>query len=100
MAAKGNLALAWLDKSSESNLSAYLAMGVNRSELAQHGLSYDDDTHLPDVDYQFLQWSEDSSAMLIYYTFTDAERSLHTGYFWYDCEDGNVYAPFPLKKEA
>lgn len=90
------LALAWMEKNSESNLSAYLSMGVGMNELAEYGLQYDNENPLPEIEYQFLQWSVDSSAMLIYYSFTDVNQSYHSGYFWYDCENGTVYAPFEL----
>jgi hypothetical protein len=92
---QSQLVLTWLKRNSSSNLTAYLSMGVEMSELAEYELRYDEDP-LPEVEYQFLQWSLDSSAMLIYYSFTDTNDMLHSGYFWYDCEDGTVYAPFEL----
>lgn len=53
----------------------------------------------PEIDYQFLQWSTDSTSMLIYYTFADASQSLHTGYFWYNCEDHSIHASLVLENE-
>lgn len=91
------LALAWLERNAESNLSAYLSMGVAMNELAEYGLQYNDP--LPEIEYQFLQWSLDSSAMLIYYSFTDVSNNFQSGYFWYNCENGNVNAIFELNTD-
>ena len=83
-------------KKFESNLFAYLSIGVQMNELAKYGLQYNDESPLPDIEYQFLQWGLDSTAMLIHYSFTDVNQSFHSGYFWYNCENGNVYATFEL----
>ncbi len=93
---EAQFALAWLERNAESNLNAYLSMGVEMNELAEYGFQHDGETPFAQIDYQFLQWSLDSSAMLIYYSFTDVSQTLHSGYFWYDCENGTVYAPFEL----
>lgn len=90
------LALAWLERNSESNLNAYLSIGVSMNELEKYGFRYGDGDTFPEIKYEFLQWSMDSSSMLIYYSFTDIDAKLHSGYFWYDCEEGKVYAPFEL----
>lgn len=87
------LVLAWLERNSESNLNAFL---TNGGELAEYEPQYDGNGK-PMIDYQFLQWSSDSVSMLIYYSFTDVNQSLHSGYFWYDCENSNVHAPFELE---
>jgi hypothetical protein len=71
-------------------------MGVEMNELSKYGLKYYNESPLPEIEYQFLQWSLDSSAMLIYYSFTDVSQILYSGYFWFDCEKGTVYAPFEL----
>jgi len=90
------LVLESLEYNNSSNLSAYLSMGVAMNELAEYGFQYADDGMWPEIEYQFLQWSSDSTSMLIYYSFFDANQSLHSGYFWYNCENGTVYAPFEL----
>lgn len=84
------LTLSWLERNSESNLSAYLSMGVEMSELSKYGYITEDGW--PRIDYQFLQWAEDSESMLIYYSFDDADGKLHSGYFWYNCIDCTVSA--------
>lgn len=84
------LALAWLERNSESNLSAYLSMGVEMSELSKYGYAIEDGW--PNIEYQFLQWAEDSRSMLIYYSFEDADGKNHSGYFWYNCIDCTVSA--------
>ena len=91
------LVLAWLERNSESNLHAYLSLGVSMNELAEYGFVYDENSfRLLEIDYQFLQWSLDSSSMLIYYSFTDVSDEFHSGYFWYNCETGQVSALFEL----
>lgn len=88
------LVLAWLDRNSESNLDAYLSMGVEMTELSKY--SYVGEGVFPDIEYQFLQWAPDSASMLIYYCFEDKEAAFHEGYFWYNCEDGTVSAVLEL----
>ena len=85
-----------METSSVSNLNVYLSTGVAMNELAGYGLPYDEENVRLVIEYQFLQWSTDSTAMLIYYSFTDTSQELHSGYFWYSCEDGHVYAPFEV----
>lgn len=84
------LALSWLDRHVESNLNAYLSMGVETTELRKYG--YINETGWPEIEYRFLQWGLDSASMLIYYQFEDAAGTLHEGYFWYNCETGTVHA--------
>lgn len=85
------LCLARLNQNSESNLNAYLTMGVQASELAKYDYSPGADGW-PDIRYEFLQWARDSRSLLLYYTFTTQDGQLHEGYFWYDCESGAVRA--------
>lgn len=92
---RDSLALAWIEKSSESNLSAYLSTGVEMNELAKYGLQYNSDLS-PEIKYQFLQWGTDSGSMLIYYSFFDVEQVQHDRYFWYNCEKGTVSATLEL----
>lgn len=87
---KDYLALAWLDRHVESNLNAYLSMGVETTELRKYG--YINETGWPEIEYRFLQWGLDSASMLIYYQFEDGAGMLHEGYFWYNCETGTVHA--------
>lgn len=91
------LVLAWLDHNSESNLDAYLSMGVDRSELLKNGVVYEDGW--PEIEYQFLQWSADSSSMLMFYSFTDEFGTKHEGYFWYNCETVSVSAVLEMEQE-
>lgn len=84
------LKLNWLERSSERNLSAYLSMGVEMTELSKYGYSSKD--IFPEIEYQFLQWALDSESMLIYYSFEDKDNKMHDGYFWYNCEQGTVSA--------
>ncbi len=88
------LALSWLDRHSESNLNAYLSMGVEATELRKD--RHVDETGFPEIKYQFLQWGLDSASMLIYYAFEDSGGGLHDGYFWYNCESGAVDAILEL----
>lgn len=92
---KDYLALSWLDYHKESNLNAYLSMGVEQSELRRYG--YAKAEFWPDIHYEFLQWGADSASMLIYYSFEDGQRQLHEGYFWYNCETGTVSAELALE---
>lgn len=87
-AGESRLTLSWLDRSSSSNLNAYLSMGVDATELRKYGYSSPDGW--PEIDYRFLQWGTDSASMLIYYSFEDSVGEDHTGYFWYNCETGAV----------
>ena len=89
-----HLALAWLERSAESNLSAYLSMGVQTTELMKRG--YKSENGWPDIEYQFLQWGLDSASMLIYYAFEDTAGERHDGYFWYNCQEGTVSAVLEL----
>jgi len=91
------LALSWLERYSESNLNAYLSMGVEISELKKTG--YAEEDVFPDIHYQFLQWGLDSKSMLIYYSFEDKAGEYHEGYFWYDCESGSTQAILKLDME-
>jgi len=93
------LALAWLDRNSESNLNAYLSMGVEATELRKCGYAAGAGA-FPNIEYQFLQWGLNSTSMLIYYSFEDAEDTLHDGYFWYDCEKGEVNAILEMDFQA
>ena len=88
------LALAWLERNAESNLNAYLTMGVEATELSKGG--YAGEGAWPEINYQFLQWGRDSRSMLIYYTFEDAGGEGHDGYFWYNCVEGTVQAVLEL----
>lgn len=94
------LSLAWLDRNVESNLNAYLSMGVEMNELAKYGLKYNSKSPLPEIRYQFLQWSIDSKSLLIYYSFADVTQEKHEGYFWYNCEDGTVTATLELQPQT
>ncbi len=85
---ESRLCLSWLDHNSESNLNAYLSMGVEATELRKYG--YSNPTGWPEIEYQFLQWGKDSASMLICYSFEDGAGEVHTGYFWYNCETGAV----------
>lgn len=73
------LALAWMEGGSEQNLSAILPFGEEEAE------------------YQFLQWSADSTAMLLCYAYPEAGGPVRRGYFWYDCQTGRCSAPFALE---
>ena len=84
------LTLSWLERNSQSNLNAYLTMGVEMTELSRRGYVLEEGW--PDIDYQFLQWAEDSESMLIYYSFQDTGKNTHSGYFWYNCVDCTVSA--------
>lgn len=88
------LSLAWLERSSQSNLNAYLSMGVEETELRKYG--YANESGWPEIEYQFLQWGTDSASMLIYYSFDDKNAMSHNGYFWYNCETGAVSAVLEL----
>ncbi len=91
--------LAWLDRSSSSNLNAYLSMGVQETELVEYGDEEHKHTNRPDIEYQFLQWGKDSASMLIYYSFTGYDGELHEGYFWYNCEEGTVNSILELNQD-
>ena len=93
---KDYLALSWLDRHVESNLNAYLSMGVETTELRKYG--YIEEDGWPEIEYRFLQWGLDSVSMLIYYQFEDAERQMHEGYFWYNCETGEVRAILEMER--
>lgn len=88
------LALNWLERNAESNLSAYLSMGVEMTELSKYGYSSKD--VFPKIEYQFLQWALDSESMLIYYSFEDKVNEIHDGYFWFNCVHGTVSAVLEL----
>lgn len=90
------LSLAWLERNSESNLNAYLTMGVEQSELSGQGYAVRDGW--PDIDYQFLRWGLDSANILIYYAFEDPSGTPHDGYFWYNCETGTVSSVLELNR--
>lgn len=93
------LVLDWMERNSESNLNAYLDMGVSASELALCGRT-PEDLGTMSIDYHFLQWAEDSAAMLIRYGFADQTGEEHEGYFWYNCETGTVQAILELREEG
>lgn len=92
------LALSWLDRHVESNLNAYLSMGVKMAELRKD--RYVNETGFPEIQYRFLQWGLDSASMLIYYAFEDSAGTLHDGYFWYNCDSGAVDAILELNETA
>ena len=89
------LVLAWLERNSESNLNAYLSMGVEATELKKYG--YVTQEGWPVIDYTFLCWSEDSESMLIRYGFEDEQGEGHSGYFWYNCVEGTAKALLELE---
>ena len=85
---KSRLTLSWLDRNAESNLNAYLSMGMEATGLRKYGCSTPDGRS--EIEYQFLPWGTNSVSMLFYYAFEDASGEAHTGYFWYNCETGAV----------
>lgn len=91
--------LSAIDKGSEGNLTTPFAAGVRMNEPDAYEQVFSNEDMEPEIDYQFLQWSTDSTSMLIYYTFADASQSLHTGYFWYNCEDHSIHASLVLENE-
>lgn len=66
------LVLNWLDRHSEWNLNPILNMGG------------------ADTEYQFLQWGKDGASMLFYYAAPSPSGQAEEGYFWYNCETGQV----------
>jgi len=79
--------LAWLDRHSEWSLDPILNIGCYLED--QGALEPGAAARIGDgVEYQFLQWGKDGSAMLFYYAF-DWE-GLREGYFWYNCTTGQV----------
>lgn len=74
---ENRVVLNWLDTHNEWNLNPILNMG---GEGAQ---------------YQFLQWGKDGDSMLFYYSTEDQE-----GYFWYNCETGQVSGILELTPEG
>ena len=91
--------LMWLENlmtNTSSNLPAYLSMGIMESDLAKYGLPEGNGV-FPEMDYRFLQWSEDSQAILIYYEFEGMDGVPHAGYFWYSLADGNIYGILELE---
>lgn len=88
------LELASLEHSSSRNLVAYLSMGVEATELSKYG--FISESGLPEIEYQFLQWSKDSKSLLMYYSFLDLNEVVHEGYFWYNYESGTVTAVLEL----
>lgn len=86
--------LASLEHNSSKNLVAYLSMGAETTELAKYG--FISESILPEIEYQFLQWSKDSKALLMYYSFLDLNEVVHEGYFWYNYESGAVTAVLEL----
>ena len=86
-----------LETNSKSDLNILLSSGVAVSELAKSGLQFDTENNQIEIDYQFLQWSDDSSAMLFYYSFIDIEQEAHAGYFWYKLSGADIFSSFPLE---
>ena len=96
---KENGRMMWLESlktNSSSNLCAYLSMAVIQSKLNEYDPPMGEGV-FPTIDYRFLQWSEDSSAMLIFYSFFGGDHIEHTGYFWYSLADGNLYGLLELQ---
>ena len=85
-----------LEYNNESNLDAYMSMGVEYTELKKYG--FVSQGIWPEIDYEFLQWSRDSSAMLIYYSFADEQGKAHSGYFWYDRSAGRIKGILELEE--
>lgn len=86
-----------LELNSSSNLNAYLAFGVEATELSKYGYHWEG--IFPDIHYEFLQWALDSQNILIYYSFEDNSEALHEGYFWYNCNSGNINAILEMDLE-
>lgn len=76
-------------------------MAVGNSPLTDYGISWEDGGWgMLAVDYDFIQWSPDGDAMLIWYTFTGETDGLeHSGYFWFDCELVCISGLFELDAE-
>ncbi len=70
-------------------------MGVEAAELGKDAAA--SPASRPDIDYQFLPWGRDSASMLFYYSFPDEQQAQHDGYFWYNCETGEVHAVLELQ---
>lgn len=92
------LVLDWIEESSQSNLNAYLDMGVSASELSQYGRVPQEGWGSYRIDYHFVQWAEDSESMLIRYHFADEAGEPHRGYFWYDCKSEAVQAVLEMQE--
>ncbi len=76
-------------RSSVQNLVAYLTMAINTNE-AFSGVPRDDKYANPIIEYDFVQWSEHDSTLLLHFAYQADNASKHTGYFWYDCETGKI----------
>lgn len=86
-----------LELNNSSNLNAYLAFGVEATELSKYGYHWEG--IFPDIHYEFLQWALDSQNILIYYSFEDNSDAFHEGYFWYNCDTGNINAILEMDLE-
>lgn len=67
-------------------VSVLIADTINSSP-EQFGYGLPDE---PEGYLEFLQWSEDSSAILLYYRFADTSGENQSGYCWYDYENNTV----------
>ena len=77
------------------NLTAWVSTSAQAAGMFADAPLYDMDW--PDVEFQFIQWGEDSAAMLLRYHYTDTGGANHMGYFWYDCETGEVSGQMELE---
>lgn len=75
--------------SSVRNLDAYLNLAISTNE-AFSAVPRDDEYAEPIIEYDFVQWSEHGSALLLHFSYQTDDASEHAGYFWYDCETGTI----------
>lgn len=90
------LSLMDFQNSNSSNLVALFNLLTGNASYLD-GVRENQDGEL-EICYQFVQWSTDSSTMLIYYTAVDEQGVDRAGYFWYDIARGSAQACMELNR--
>ncbi len=81
-------------RNSGGNLTAWVSMAVQSAGWFPDAPV--SEMEWPDVEYRFLQWAEAGGTMLLRYDYVDTGGVDRAGYFWYDCETGQVRGAMEL----
>lgn len=79
------------------NLSAYLEIALYENEFFSNVPNNDEG--FPNINFEFIQWSEkDPAVLLFYFSYEEINGGFHEGYMWYDYESGTTSGEMELSQ--
>lgn len=84
-------------RNSMVNLTLNLELLIHNNDFFS-AVPVDTENNRLDINIEFVKWSEeDTSVMLLYFNYNDANGTSHKGYMWYDCESDTISGEMELK---